>query len=480
MVYKVFLIIFFALSTTVVIAKEKPNILWIMTDDERLDAIGAYGAPWAQTPVVDKLAENGVRFQNAIATTPVCMPVRMSMLTGLYGHNTGMMSNRGRLKVDFEPLTLPFQKAGYQVANFGKLHGNMKLAFPIRGPRPTYGGPASSPTQLKAPFEPKKFNVINLPDFVIVSGTYPLQQEQTEAGITTQQVLKFIDTELRAPFFLRVSYIAPHSPVLAPKPYDTLIDPQAIKLHLPTEAELASKPRWEQNRLRSWVGSYGKLTEQQIRQSWVSYYGLASFVDKEMGRVITALDKKGLLANTIIVFMSDQGVEMGEHGFYMKRNFYEDTVKFPFIISWQENIPSGLVIDEQVEIIDLLPTLLDMVGFDVPENIDGKSAWPLIQGKTDRFREYTFSEINHLKSQYDHLKIDSGRRVMVRTNEWKLIFWIDKTEPDGALYHLVRDPKERHNLFGDSHYADIRNQLMQRAFAWDKAVMESKALALGE
>jgi arylsulfatase A-like enzyme len=468
MVYKVLLTLFSALFTTIVFAEEKPNILWIMTDDERSDAIGAYGAPWAHTPVVDRLAENGVRFQNAIATTPVCMPVRMSMLTGRYAHNTGLMSNQGQLKMDFEPLTLPFQKAGYQVANFGKLHWNMRSAFPIRGPHPTYGGPASSPIQLKEPFDPKKFNVINLPDFVIVSGTYPLPPEQTEAGITTQQVLKFIDSELQEPFFLRVSYIAPHSPVLAPTPYDTLIEPQTIKLHLPTEAELASKPCWEQNRLRPWVGSYGKLTEQQIRQSWSSYYGLASFVDHEMGRIVTALDKKGLLANTIIVFNSDQGVEMGEHGFYMKRNFYEDTLKIPFIISWRENISTGLVIDEQVEIIDLLPTLLDMAGLDIPKKIDGKSAWSLIQGKTDKFREYTFSEIDHLNSQYDRLKIDSGRRVMVRTNEWKLIFWINRTEPDGALYNLISDPKERHNLFGDSQYADIKNQLMQQAFAWDK------------
>jgi len=460
------LILFIALSTTVAIAKEKPNILWIMTDDERPDAIGAYGAPWAQTPIIDKLAATGVRFQNAIATTPVCMPVRMSMLTGRYGHNTGIMSNRGRLKIDFEPLTLQFEKAGYQVANFGKLHGNMNSAFPIRGPKPTYGGPASSPWKLKDQFDPNKFNVINLPYFVIVSGTYPLPQDQTEAGITTQQALEFIDTKLREPFFLRVSYIAPHSPVLAPKPYDTLINPQDIKLQLPTLAELASKPQWEQ-RLRRWVGSDGKLTDQQIRQSWATYYGLASFVDKEMGRVIKALDQKGLLANTIIVFISDQGVAMGEHGFYMKRNFYEETLKIPFIISWPGNNPARRVIDEQIEIIDLLPTLLDMVGEPVPEGIDGKSAWPLIQGKTAQFREYTFSEIDHLTSQYNHLRIDSGRRVMVRTNEWKLVFWIDREVPDGALYNLVRDPGERHNLFGDSNSADIRNKLMQRAFAWE-------------
>jgi arylsulfatase A-like enzyme len=315
--------------TTVAIAKDKPNILWIMTDDERSDAIGAYGASWAQTPVADKLAASGVRFQNAIATTPVCMPVRMSMLTGHYGHHTGIMSNRGRLKIEFKPLTLRFEKAGYQVANFGKLHWNMNSAFPIRGPKPAYGGPASSPFKLKEPYDPTNFNVINLPEFVIVSGTYPLPQEQTEAGLTTQQVIEFIETKLQEPFLLRVSYIPPHSPVLAPKPYDTLIDPNEIKLQLPSQEELANKPQWEQ-RLRQWVGSDGKLTEQQIKQSWASYYGLASFVDQEMGQVIKVLDQKGLLANTVIVFISDQGVEMGEHGFYMKRNFYEETVKIPF------------------------------------------------------------------------------------------------------------------------------------------------------
>jgi len=468
-----------ALFTTVAIAKDKPNILWIMTDDERPDAIGAYGASWAQTPVADKLAATGVRFQNAITTTPVCMPVRMSMLTGLYGHHTGLMSNRGRLKIDFRPLTLQFEKAGYQVANFGKLHWNMKSAFPIRGPKPAYGGPASSPFKLKEAFDPKKFNVINLPDFVIVSGTYPLPQEQTEAGLTTQQAIEFIESEVQEPFLLRVSYIAPHSPVLAPKPYDTLIDPKEIKLQLPSQEELANKPLWEQ-RLRQWVGSDGKLTEQQIKQSWATYYGLASFVDKEMGQVIKALDKKGLLANTIIVFISDQGVEMGEHGFYMKRNFYDGTVKIPFMISWHKMIPAGQVINEQVEIIDLLPTLLDMVGEPVPKNIDGQSAWPLIQRKTNQFREYTFSEINHLESQYAHLNIDSGRRVMVRTNKWKLIFWIDRAEPDGALYNLVRDSGERHNLFGDFQYANIRNQLMQHAFAWDKGEKESIQKILGK
>jgi arylsulfatase A-like enzyme len=453
-------------------AAGKPNILWIMTDDERPDAVGAYGADWAHTPEIDKVAAAGVRFQNAIATTPVCGPVRHAMLSGLYGHYTGLMSNRGTLQVPFVPLTQGFIDAGYQVSNIGKLHRGNISSFTNEYMPILWGGPGALPSELKPGFDPKKFNVLNLPDFVIISGTYPLPQDSTEAGITTQRALDFIESDLQEPYFLRVSYVAPHSPVLAPEPYDKLIDPDDVKLVLPTEEELASKPLWERTTMRDWVGSHGKLTEAEMRQSWATYYGLAAYKDHEMGRVIDALERKGMLENTIIVYASDQGVEMGEHGFYMKRNFYEETVRLPFVLSWPGHIEPGAVIDGQVEIIDLVPTLLDMADLPVPNNIHGKSAWPLVQGKTEKHREYAFSEINHAESQWENLKVNSGRRVMVRTNEWKLIYWIDRDDPDGALYDLRNDPNERRNLIGDPRHAAVAKRLMDRGYAWAKGEYE--------
>ncbi|MCK4966359.1 sulfatase-like hydrolase/transferase, partial [bacterium] len=352
-----------------------PNILWIMTDDQRVDSIGAYGSEWAKSPNIDSIAQSGVLFRNAVAQSVVCAPSRVSMVSGRYCHSNGMTANGAKVKEDTYPLTREFGDAGYQLTNIGKIHAEVPgyKTFDTMIPAPGYGGPASNPFKFKNEFEGKEseYGVIKLPDFVIISGTYPLPEEKTEHGITTSNAINFIEDSLQEPFFLRVSMISPHTPVLPPEPYDSMYNPDEIPLPLPTDEELRSKPKFEREKLMEFSGSAGRITNEEIKKARASYYGLSASVDNQVGRLLDVMRKKNLLENTIVVFSSDQGVQMGEHGIFMKRNFYEQTILSPLIVSYPGRIPQGRVVDSHVELLDIFPTMFELAGLPPVKDING-------------------------------------------------------------------------------------------------------------
>jgi arylsulfatase A-like enzyme len=187
--------------------------------------------------------------------------------------------------------------------------------------------------------------------------------------------------------------------------------------------------------------------------------------------LVQVLEKAGLLDNTIIVINSDQGFQLGEHGLWKKRVMYEQNVCVPFIMSCPRLLPTGRVIEEPVEMIDFVPTLMELSGFDAPDGIRGRSLMPLIKGNVKNWRQAAFCEIDHSASMYDELRMDSGRRVMVRTKEWKLIYFMDERvqDKDGALYNLKNDPGETTNLYGKPQYADVVARLENLAREWDQA-----------
>jgi arylsulfatase A-like enzyme len=180
------------------------------------------------------------------------------------------------------------------------------------------------------------------------------------------------------------------------------------------------------------------------------------------------LERLGLIDNTIIAFTSDQGFQLGEHGLWKKRVFYEGNVRVPFILRYPDRLPTGLTIEEPVEMIDFIPTLMELSGFDVPREIRGASLLPLIMGDVSTWREACFSEIDHSQSMYEELRKGTGRRVMARTKEWKMIFFMDNrvANKDGALYNLLNDPGELQNLYNDSAYEDVIRYLEDLADDW--------------
>ncbi|MBN1818137.1 MAG: sulfatase-like hydrolase/transferase [Sedimentisphaerales bacterium] len=464
----------------------RPNILWIMMDDGRSDALGCYGKPWARTPHMDRLACEGIRFEAAIVQNPVCVPSRKSMKTGHYSHEVGPIAmgkspdtapsylDAARMqRLNSEPNLLDaWTAAGVKPINVGKIHG-FAGSWDSRGDVPSELDVCGRPT----PYAKERFAeeqeylpaeaVYTRTHRWMIGGISPLAPEQTQTwrlGDKAVDVLKEL-TEKGEPFFLRISFHAPHVACRVPKEY--FVDPAAIDLPIPTAEGLMNKPRFEQGPLRTYSGGLD-LNRRQIDLARGTYYGMVSLVDAQVGRLINVLEQAGQLDNTIMAVNSDQGFQLGEHGMWKKRVFYEQNVRVPLILRFPPRLPPNKVVDEPVEMVDFLPTLMELWGLDVPGGIRGRSLMPLIEGKVRQWRKACFCEIDHSQSMYEELRQATGRRVMVRTREWKLIFFMDDRvqDKDGALYHLAKDPDEKVNVYRDPKYTDVIKRLEHMAQEW--------------
>ena len=463
--------------------EQPPNILWIMMDDLRPDALGCYGTPWARTPHLDALAERGVLFERAYAQNVVCRSSRASMLTGQYCHTVKDMEMGAEPEVpapyfrdeEYDQIHLPsvLARLGMLPLNVGKTHWsdwwqNIPYDAYPRAEWARFEPPLKRQYDLVQIFAPQTFPPPSFRHQVAwtIGGSNPF--EKTGSRSITNAALAELDELLAAekPFFLRVSYFDPHVPILTPPEF--MVPADSVKLAMPTQSELDSKPLFERLQL-SQYGSVQHLSQREVQLARGSYYGLVSYVDHHIGRIVAKLQKSGQLDNTLIVFNTDQGLQLGEHGLYKKRVFYEQTVAVPLIFSWPLRLPKSLVIDELVELVDFLPTVMDLVGVEVPAGIAGRSLLPLIHGQVDSWRPAVFSEIDHAVSGYTALRLYSGRRVMVRTKEWKLIYFRDPraAAAHGALYNMSSDPGETRNLYDKPQFADIIASLEQTVDDWD-------------
>jgi len=463
-------------------AAKRPNVLWIMLDDCRADALGCYGQPWAKTPNFDAIAKRGVRFDVAIVQNPVCVPSRSSMDTSQYPHTLGIMAmgrpaetpppylSKERKK--YPSLLKQWNTVGIQPVNVGKIHA-YRQDWASRGdvpPNIAHNSKARSPELQKridafAAKNPYPAVMTKTHNWQI-GGVIPIKPEESRPWKLGDKAVAALE-ELAAgdePFFLRVSFHAPHVACSVPPEY--MIDPATIKLPIPTEKELDSKPPFERGPLRVYAGGL-ELTKKQIGTARGTYYGMVWLVDTQVGRLLDVLRKSGKLDNTIIAVNSDQGFQLGEHGLWKKRVLYEQNVRVPLVLSCPKLLPEGKVIDEPVELIDFLPTLLELSAIDVPEGIPGRSLMPLIRGEAKTWRPACFCDIDHAKSMYRELR-GTGRRVMVRTRKWKLIFFMDPRakEKDGALYNLETDPGETVNLYNDPKHQDTVKRLEKLARDW--------------
>ncbi|WP_222566320.1 sulfatase [Limihaloglobus sulfuriphilus] len=487
--------------------RRRPNILWIMFDDGRADALGCYGTKWANTPNIDRIAQNGVLFTTAIVQNPVCVPSRRSMKTGNYCHQSGPMAmgkaaqqtpaymkgkdkgvwdreailqslglveQSGDSGIEDVPNLLDiWTRAQMKPINIGKIHGfhdqwdslgDAEQLLDVFG-KPTAFFKQKYPDAAERILSSVRTKTYNWQ----IGGVLDVKPEDTTPWRLGDMAVKKIDqlSKQEEPFFLRVSFHAPHVPCHVPKEF--FVDPEKIELPLPDKTQLESKPEFEKNCLRKYAGSLD-LTKEEIDISRGTYYGMAGLVDVQVGRIVKELEKTGLLDNTIIAVNSDQGFGLGEHGLWKKRAFYEDYVKSPLIINCPERLPGGKRIDEPVEMIDFLPTLLELSDLEIPDAIRGKSLVPLITGKVKKWRRACFCEIDHSSSMYNELRNGTGRRVMVRTKNYKLIFFMDERvkDKDGALYDLKNDPGEIRNLYNDSKYTHVIDELESYAYQWSK------------
>ncbi len=448
---------------------KKYNVLWIQTDEMRVDSLGCCGGD-NDTPNIDGLAAQGALFRRHFTTSPICVPSRVSELTGCYPCRTGVLENSvhynwGKWPRELVAFPEIFAENGWATANFGKYH------TPSHG---TWGenwhlehlNDAAHHCGLVPPHDEAAHEVLHLGHDkrnIVVAGRYPEHPRVSPTRSVTDHALEWLEgyQHIRRPFFLRVSYLAPHSPVLAPEPYYSMYRDRDFAWDRPTPELLASLPDYEKHSGEYFggVGYYHAHSEEEYQRMRRSYYALVRHIDDEVGRLIARLKATGEYENTIILFSSDHGDLMGEYGQFQKAVFYDLTANVPCILAGPGVKPGEY--HHLTECVDVAPTLLALCGLEdrCGEQFAGGDMF--VGGKDAVFGE---------------ILIDGCRRLWIRTQTHSLDITVEKdgapvapAQYDGKLIDLAADPLYHRNLYGDPAYAAVQQQLTARLLAHSEA-----------
>jgi N-acetylglucosamine-6-sulfatase len=433
-------------------ATKRPNIIFILTDDQRWDALGCAGHPFLKTPNLDRLRNEGVLFKNAFVTTSLCSPSRASFLTGTYVHTHGVIGNEvAAHDPDWDKtpsFAMLLQKAGYRTGYIGKWH-----MAPNNRPRPGFDY-----------WFGFKGQGVYVDPVMNEDGT----EKQVKGYITeilNDSAVAFINRAAKdKPFLLYLSHKAVHDPRTVRERDRDLYSGQRLPKPPNFDDDLAGKPKWQ----RLNVLSHAKLNEPidvdnipdrlpprpfgARNQDTLNYFRLLTAVDDGVGMILRALAERGDLDDTVIVFAGDNGYFFGEHRVGDKRLAYEESLRIPMLLRYPRLAKAGSTIEKMVLNIDLAPTLLDLAAERVPPNMQGRSWRPLLQGKADGWRT------SFLYEYWLDLKPTIPDMVGVRTDEWKLVRYPNIRDLD-EMYDLKSDPYELHNLAQNTKYAAKATEL---------------------
>ncbi len=404
--------------------RKKPNIIFILTDDHRWDCLGAMGHPFLETPNMDRLANEGVLFENAFVTTSLCSPSRASFLTGQYASEHGVQNNFSRWDVQKNITFMEYLKgAGYDTAFIGKWH------MPGTGE----GLPELPGVDLFVSFTKKdgQGDYYNCPIYV----NYELTPNRNPYITTelTDYAIDFVKEKRQNPFCLYLSHKAVHHDWRPPEHLAGKYKDVDLSFLAP-----------ESDKYNTWTkNNFLEGTMGNMHAVYRRYAECLESVDEEMGRLFSALEEAGEMDNTIIVYAGDNGYIWGEHRLYAKHYPYEESIRIPYIVRYPGLISDpGRRADQMVLNIDLAPTLLDIAGVRVPGSMQGESFAPILRSKGANRRESFVYELFR--------DFPFGGRVpphkAVRTNRYKYIEWEMCRSPE--IYDLVSDPREMINLFG--------------------------------
>lgn len=433
----------------------RPNILLISCDQLRKDMVGCYGNRVIRTPNIDRLGEEGVICDNYYTQSPVCQPSRATMATGRYPSSHGVKSNWYDLPAEEVKLQQVLTDHGYATRAIGKMHfdpseelhgfeqrvfvegklfvedDEYRLHLDQIGKRRLYEEHLS------------RFNN----DVVSGPERSPLDYEDYIDSFIGKRAVEEL-TELPSPFFAWVSFVNPHRPYDPPKPYDGIYDPDSVPL--PHDWQLMrQEDHYPEHRTSSAGRDFSDLTEEILRQITAYYMGTVTLVDEIIGQILDLLELQGRLDDTVVVFTSDHGEFLGHRGLLGKGNrmLYDDLLRVPFIIRYPRELGKNVIISEMCQATDLMPTLLDYAGAEIPAGVQGVSLRPVLeQRRITNWRGTIFAEALEVK--------------MVRDHDWKLIWYPGKHY--GEMYHVADDPLEQNNLFYDSRYGNQRARLVER------------------
>lgn len=469
----------------------RPNIIFVMTDQQRWDCVGANGNTLIKTPNLDRLAARGANFTHAFVASPVCVPSRISFFTGRYAHSHRNRVNYAPLDRSEVLLQARLKDAGYRTASVGKLHYTpptpeeaRRTGFDIveLHDSASFTDRWSDYVKWRQANDPKKNLGYHAVARDIAPGENPfraaLDAEFTDTAWAGLRARHWLAELARGPqpFFLHVSFWKPHSPYEVAAPYDAMYDGVEVPIPDTVSADAVQKLPLPLQKLALRNGTGPNFDRARLQWAYRSYYGTLTHVDHEIGRLLDALEATGQAANTLIVFASDHGDQLFEHGITDKNCFFEPSVRVPFMFSLPGRIKSARY-DQLIEAVDLLPTLFEFIGLPEPREVQGRSFAPLIAdlGRAYDPHQEVFSE-NIIPEVITGGRLDlpfeKGKGVggirhpdakMVRTARWKYCYY-----PDGyaELYDVQADPYERTNLAGRAELHDVVDDLRTRLLNW--------------
>jgi arylsulfatase A-like enzyme len=403
-----------------------PNVLIIMPDQMRGQAMGCMGDPDVKTPHLDRLASQGILFTQMFANTPVCSPARATILTGKYPHKHGMICNDLRLRESEVTLAEILKGHGYRTGFIGKWHLDGGKRLPGFIP----------PGERRQGFD---FWAANECDHSHFKNHYfrddpePIVMNDYETRVWTDLAIEFVSANRDAPFFLEIAMGPPHNPYKAPDRFATMYDPQKLTMRA------------------NWEGA-GALTS---REDIAQYYGMISDVDEQVGRLLAKLDELGIADNTIILFTSDHGDMLGSHKAILKRKPWEESIRIPGILRHPAKIAAGQTLDVLFSHVDIAPTLLGLCGFNAPGDMQGENLAPRLLNQTESEPESIFFQI-FVENKADDIPAP-WRGVRTKTHLYARF----EAEP-WVLYDLRSDPYELHNREGDPKFEPVRAEMENR------------------
>ena len=456
--------VFFALSLEVSAATStRPNVLFISVDDMN-SHLGTYGHSIVKSPNIDRLAARGVRFDRAYCQYAFCAPSRASVLTGLRPDQTKVYGGpNGFRQAVPDAVTLPqlFRNAGYVAARVGKVfHYSNPQDIGTNGKDdPASWDEVSNPAGVdKTTLEPEVINLIpsrkNIGSgFTLLADTKHRDEEHTD-GMVATEAIRLMEKNRAKPFFIAVGFFRPHAPYVAPKKYFDLYPLEQIQMPIEPEGHKKLVPAIAiAPGARPFLGA----SVDDARRAKQAYYASISFVDAQIGRVLDALDRLGLRDNTIVVFWSDHGYHVGEHGLWLKTTLFEEAARVPLIVAAPGSKARGQASPRTVELVDLYPTLADLAGLKRPANLAGASLRSLLD---EPKAEWT-------RAAYTQLQKTDGSGHSVRTERWRYTEWAGG-EKGAQLYDHDKDPREYVNLAGDPAHAGViveMKSLIRRNFS---------------
>ncbi len=429
------------------------NVVFILTDDHRYDAMSFMKHQFAQTPVLDSLAANGVHFKNAFVTTSLCSPSRASILTGLYTFRHRVIDNNRPIP----PGTIYFpqylQRAGYATAFVGKWH----MGGESDAPQPGFDYWVSFRGQ--GEYLPPN------PNYTLNVNGQRVKQKGYITDELTDYALEFLAQQRPSekPFCLYLSHKAVHANFTPAARHegqfkDLPFQQPATQLHPPTAAD--NTPRWVRDQRNSWHGvDFPYHSALDIEGYYKRYCETLSAVDENVGRVLDQLKKMGIYEDTLVIYMGDNGFMFGEHGLIDKRVAYETSIRVPLLMQCPNLFKAGTVVDEMVANIDIAPTIMAAMGLAKPPHMDGDSLLPLAQGQEIPWREYFFY-VYYWEKNFPQ----SPTVFALRGERYKYITYYGLWDAD-ELYDLQTDPGETKNLLYDGQHRDVARALEHRLYA---------------